>query len=133
MTKEKLNPSEALFGFAAWLSGRKERTVFSSNDECAGPADLVQQFIDTNNLEEVRDDQYPQNLIMPNTHRRETKPPVVCKTCDYNSDMDEAALQKRRLIIPNIGYLCANCQFEVIDKGIFNGDPLPPPLGRGGP
>ncbi len=61
---ETLNPSEAVYGFAGWLTCRKEKVVFSSKDDAAGVADLVQQFCDANNLPKVSE-HWPQHLIHP--------------------------------------------------------------------
>ncbi len=46
-----LSASEALFGFAGWLTSRPERTVMSSKDDAACVADLVGEFCDVNNIE----------------------------------------------------------------------------------
>ena len=54
--KNELTASEAIYGFAAWLSSRKEKTVMSSKHNCAPIADLVKQFCDTNKLSEPRKD-----------------------------------------------------------------------------
>ena len=59
-----LNPSEAVYGFAAWLTCRDEKTVMSASDDAAVVADLVVQFCQVNNLPEVSGD-WPNNLIHP--------------------------------------------------------------------
>jgi len=59
-----LNPSEAVYGFAAWLTCRDEKTVMSASDDAAPIADLVQQFCEKNNLPDVSKD-WPGNLTFP--------------------------------------------------------------------
>ena len=61
---DKLTASEAVFGFAGWLTCRKEKTVMSASDNAAPIADLVQQFIDENKLDEPRNG-WENNLIHP--------------------------------------------------------------------
>ena len=50
----EMSASEALFGFCAWLTTRKEKTVMSSSDDCAPICDLVAEFCKTNKLAEPR-------------------------------------------------------------------------------
>jgi len=52
---DTLTASEALFGFAGWLTTRDERTVMSHTDECGQIAELVIRFCDTNELPSPRD------------------------------------------------------------------------------
>lgn len=59
-----LNPSEAVYGFAAWLTCRKEKTIMSASDDAAIIADLVAQFCEVNNLPEVSK-HWANNLIHP--------------------------------------------------------------------
>lgn len=60
----QLSASEAVYGFAAWLSYRKEPVIFSSHNNCAIIADLVDEFCKTNNLKNPRND-WQNNLIHP--------------------------------------------------------------------
>ncbi|KKN10023.1 hypothetical protein LCGC14_1040780 [marine sediment metagenome] len=60
-----LTASEALYGFAAWLTTRKATVSFGGDHDCAVAADLVAEFCKTNNLEEPRDD-WTKNLTHPN-------------------------------------------------------------------
>ncbi len=64
MTKSTLNPSEAVYGFAAWLTTRSEKTIMSSADDAAPIADLVKQFCEANSLPEISD-QWPYHLVHP--------------------------------------------------------------------
>lgn len=61
-----LNPSEAVYGFAAWLTTREKKIIMGASADCAPIADLVKQFCETNNLPPVTD-QWPNNLIHPMT------------------------------------------------------------------
>ena len=61
---EILNPSEAVYGFAAWRTCREEKTVMSSGDDAAVIADLVAQFCKVNNLPAISE-HWPSNLIHP--------------------------------------------------------------------
>lgn len=52
--RNELTASEALFGFSAWLSTRQEKTVFSSSSNCAPIAELIKDFLNSNQLSEPR-------------------------------------------------------------------------------
>lgn len=53
--KNEINGAEALFGFAGWLTSRKEETVASSSHDAGCIADLVGQFCKENKLTEPRE------------------------------------------------------------------------------
>ena len=61
---KELTGSEAIYGFCAWLSGREEKTIFSSKSNCTPIADLIKEFCETNNLIDPRDN-WTDNLIHP--------------------------------------------------------------------
>ena len=63
-TKEELSASEALFGFCGWLTGRTAPVTFSACHGAATAAELVQEFIEVNNLSEPRDD-WHMKLVHP--------------------------------------------------------------------
>lgn len=63
-TLKTLNSSEAVYGFAAWLTTRKEKTIMSAKNDSAIIADLVKQFCEVNNLPKVSKN-WPNNLIHP--------------------------------------------------------------------
>jgi hypothetical protein len=50
-----LSASEAVYGFAGWLTGRKEQTVMSATDDAAPIARMCGHFIEANKLPEPRD------------------------------------------------------------------------------
>jgi hypothetical protein len=52
---ETLSGSEALYGFAAWLSSQDEKTVMSSKDNAAPITDLVDKFCKKQDLKETRE------------------------------------------------------------------------------
>lgn len=64
--KNKLNASEALFGFCGWLTTQEDETKMSSSNECADIAQKIKLFIDTNHLPEVRK-HWDKNLKHPLT------------------------------------------------------------------
>ena len=64
MMSKELLASEALFGFVAWLTTREDITQMSASHDCAGIADLVQEFCDTNNLAKPVDG-WHENLVHP--------------------------------------------------------------------
>ncbi len=51
----QLSGSEAVYGFAGWLTSRSEKTTMSSSNDAAVIAELVDLFCQTNNLDEPRD------------------------------------------------------------------------------
>ena len=67
---EKLTASEAVFGFAGWLTTRKEAIILSYKHNCAPIADLIQQFCDENDLDEPRDN-YADYLKHPKDEGKE--------------------------------------------------------------
>ena len=61
----KLSASEAVFGFAGWLTTREEKTTLSCRHDAAPIANLVAEFCKNNNLNEPRDG-WENNLSHPN-------------------------------------------------------------------
>ena len=58
-----LSPSEALYGFAAWITTRKKQVVASSKDDAGVWARLVDEFCKENSLAPPRDNQ--PDFVMP--------------------------------------------------------------------
>ena len=59
-----LNSSEAIYGFAGWLTTREEKIVLSASDDAAPIVELIEQFCKVNHLPEISK-QWPNNLIHP--------------------------------------------------------------------
>ena len=64
---DKLTAAEALYGFAAWLTGRKEPVTFGAERDAAIAAELVDEFCKAHDLDEPREN-YHHNLW---PHRQE--------------------------------------------------------------
>jgi len=64
MKKQELTASEALYGFAGWITIREEEVIASAHHEASIWAKLVDTFIKENNLEKPRDG-WENNLIHP--------------------------------------------------------------------
>jgi len=64
-----LSPSEALYGFAGWLTSREKQTVMSSRQDAGHVADLVKTFCDANGLPEPRDG-WEEILVHPRENTR---------------------------------------------------------------
>jgi hypothetical protein len=54
MPKDKLTASEALFGFCAWLTTRKEKTIMSASDNAAPIPPLIAKFCEVNGLKDPK-------------------------------------------------------------------------------
>lgn len=65
MPKFKVLPSEALFGFVAWLTTREPKVTFGSDVDASEAARLVGLYCDTNDFREPREGIYPDNLKTP--------------------------------------------------------------------
>ena len=64
MGQRTMTASEALFGFCGWLTSRKEKTVMSSADEAGTVVELIEKFMDANNLPMPKDG-FEKNLVHP--------------------------------------------------------------------
>ncbi len=60
-----VTPSEALFGFVAWLTTRTDPVTFGASHNASPACDLVGEFCKVNSLPEPREGIYPNNLTMP--------------------------------------------------------------------
>ena len=87
--KTILNQSEAVYGFAAWLTTREEKTVMSAYDDTASIVNLVKQFCEVNHLPEVSE-HWPNNLIHPSG---EVAVPGVGHNAIPKSDKIKGALE----------------------------------------
>ena len=61
---DKLSASEALYGFCAWLTCRKEKTVMSASNDAAPIVELIGKFINRNGLDEPREG-WEKNILTP--------------------------------------------------------------------
>jgi hypothetical protein len=57
-----LNPTEAVMGFASWLTTREEPTIFSSRHNCSPIVELIKKFCTVQKLGNVKDN-WPANMI----------------------------------------------------------------------
>lgn len=75
----KVLPSEALWGFAGWITTRKEVVVASRKHDCSDIVRLVEEFCEAQGYEPPREGIYPNNLIpmieksVKKLSRKETK------------------------------------------------------------
>ena len=60
----EMSGSEAIYGFCGWLTTRKDKTVMSTNHDCACIAELIKDFCEVNKLSDPRE-QWTDNLIRP--------------------------------------------------------------------
>lgn len=59
----KVLPSEALYGFASWLTIRNEAVTFSASHDAAKAAELVNEYCKAQGYEDPRDSHYPGNIV----------------------------------------------------------------------
>ena len=60
-----MNPTEAVYGFVAWLTTRQTPVTMSRAHDSAEPAELLKRFCETNKLDSVRDGIYLDNIAFP--------------------------------------------------------------------
>ncbi len=88
---DKLTASEAVFGFCAWLTTRRETTTMSDTDDAAPIVELIKKFCDTNKLDEPRSD-WHKELI----HPKEGKMKRVFEI-EWNDELGSAWMNKWNL------------------------------------
>ncbi len=59
-----LNPSEAVYGFASWLTTRRKKITISSQNDASIIAKLVDDFCKINKLKNPRDN-WTDDLLHP--------------------------------------------------------------------
>ncbi len=59
-----MEATDALFGFVAWLTTRKQVVSFGASHDCAEALEVLSRFIKVNNLPDVSD-KYPTNFEIP--------------------------------------------------------------------
>jgi len=62
---EDITASEAVFGFVAWLTTRKQVVSLGSSLNASHAADLVKQWVEANNLPNPREGVFPHNIKTP--------------------------------------------------------------------
>lgn len=65
MDAHKLTAAEALYGFAGWLTGRREVLTLSAEHDAAVAAELVAEFCKTNGLGDVSREDWHKFLKHP--------------------------------------------------------------------
>ncbi len=60
----KITATDALFGFGAWLTTRKEAVTFSHKHNAGKMVELITEFLSVNDLPDPSSG-YPNNFIMP--------------------------------------------------------------------
>jgi hypothetical protein len=84
-------PSEAIYGFAAWLTTRKSTIAIGSHCDCSPIVQLVDEYCKVNEFCDPRDFIYPFNLKQPE-ELLEEKSVVVAEEgnghCDWVYDSD---------------------------------------------
>jgi len=63
---EELSGSEAIYGFVAWLTCRKEKTVMGASEDCSPVVELIGEFCKENKLTDPRDG-WQDNLVHPSS------------------------------------------------------------------
>lgn len=88
-------PSEAVYGFAAWLTCRDHVVTLGSTCDAAPAADLAKTFIMSQGFEDVRDGIYPRNLKpypKDNVTSPATGEQAQCKTCTPEAEKNIATI-----------------------------------------
>ena len=60
-----ISASEAVFGFAAWLTCLEHPVILGAKHDAAIAAELAELWCQTNTLSPPRDGVYPQNITQP--------------------------------------------------------------------
>lgn len=63
---EDMSASEAVFGFAAWLTCRDETVQLGATEDASPVAELADKWCKTNKLLPPRSEIYPDNIVHPN-------------------------------------------------------------------
>ena len=81
LVKESLSPSEAVYGYASWLTSRENPITMSSHHEASIVADTVDEFIKKQNLESPRENWTDELIPMRESGINET---IKMKGHDYD-------------------------------------------------
>jgi len=87
MVREEISASEALYGFGGWLTTRDEPITMSAHDNAAIVAELIDEYIQKQELKEPKDhweDQLKEELIgRANDYEVYKNPPSISKFSDW--------------------------------------------------
>lgn len=72
LVREELSGSEAIYGFAGWLTTQDKKTIMGSHYDCALIADKIEKFIEANDLEDP-EDHWEDELNHPSEEINESK------------------------------------------------------------
>ncbi len=61
----KLTATEALYGFAGWLTSREKPVTLSANHEASAAAELVAEFVRANSLGDVSREDWHKFMTHP--------------------------------------------------------------------
>lgn len=127
-----LMPSEALFGFVAWLTTREEKTVMSSTNDAAPMVELLNQFCIKHRLDEPREgwEEILHNEGIPlSPHRK-----VLHKDCDgligmlaadekgeYPAELKPEMFSKEG---EDMNLLCTECKAEIHSTQMIYLEPI---------
>jgi len=85
-----LNTSEAVYGFAAWLTTRTEVICVGSSQDSAPVAELVKKFCEHNSLEPISDDWPKDNLFPEEDIRKQSiRFATSCDNCGDSVEISE--------------------------------------------
>lgn len=98
----KLSASEALFGFAAWLTSREKPVTLSAHHDAGIAAALAAEFCEINHLEEPREN-WTDFLIMPGGQPDIDKSNICPKRSDGGP---HEYLEKVRPDVPGVCIYC---------------------------
>lgn len=59
----KVLPSEALYGFAGWLSARDQAITMGATHDASVVAEALKQYCEAQGYEDPRDGHYPNNIV----------------------------------------------------------------------
>jgi hypothetical protein len=65
VAQPKITASEALFGFAGWLTCRNETVTLGAHHNAGCIVDLISEWMNTNRLPEPRNNVWPKNIKHP--------------------------------------------------------------------
>jgi len=68
-----VSPSEALFGFCAWLTTQKESTILGSEYNCSPVVERLEQFMESQGFEDCREEYTDYLKDYPKTKEPDTK------------------------------------------------------------